>query len=84
MFGVQPRKKRLRHDRIADPGGGDNEGFHRKTVAGRDEKTSPAAGLVMALGGLAREHVLSAAVRANRFTGFQNIQENTRMLAPKG
>jgi hypothetical protein len=84
MFGVQPRKKRLRHDRIADPGGGDNEGLHRKAVAGWDEKSPPAAGLVMALGRLAREHVLSAAVRAHCFAGFQDIEENTRMLAPKG
>jgi hypothetical protein len=28
MFGMQPRKQRLRHDRVADPGGGDDESLH--------------------------------------------------------
>ncbi|TXT27981.1 MAG: hypothetical protein FD131_3458 [Rhodocyclaceae bacterium] len=40
LFGVQAGKQRLRHDRVADPGGGDDEGFHgggaRRPRAGGD------------------------------------------------
>jgi hypothetical protein len=30
VFGMQPHEQRLRHDGVADPGGGDDQRFHQR------------------------------------------------------
>ena len=75
VFGMQPREQRLRHDRVADPRGGNDKSLHKATVAGME----PATFLVMTLGGFALEDILGTAIRTNHFARFQDVEKDTRM-----
>lgn len=81
---VQSHEQRLRENGVANPGRGDDQGFHEQpfsgptgTGSGRRSKLS-----VVPLRQFALEHVVRAAIGTNGFAGVADLEKYARMPGP--